>query len=361
MKKTRKKSLKLLWQLVYIVGTFLIIYFLGFSDPNFVSIGQHLNEFNTNWLLLCGLCVLGFWLVQGVVLQYLTHTMHCKVSFWKNLKVTLIGEYYSAITPFSTGGQPMQMGYYKRYGVNFAKSTCILAVRFIGYVLSMCIFYVVTMIVRGQMIYESYNALFWLTTLGFVINFATVLFLLFILINRKLVLRIGMFVIRVLTKISFFKKKKDRMTEKFTKGVDEFATAGEFIRKQPSRSVIVLLLSVLSILSLYSITYCIYRGVGLQGAGYIDLFTMQIFLYLAVAFFPTPGAIGASEGGFYLFFALYFPENLLYFAMMIWRLFTYYSNLIVGAILIIWDEVYYMIRGKKRGKETLPPEAEGQG
>lgn len=103
MKKTRKKSLKLLWQLVYIVGTFLIIYFLGFSDPNFVSIGQHLNEFNTNWLLLCGLCVLGFWLVQGVVLQYLTHTMHCKVSFWKNLKVTLIGEYYSAITPFSTG------------------------------------------------------------------------------------------------------------------------------------------------------------------------------------------------------------------------------------------------------------------
>ena len=335
MKKTRKKSLKLLWQLVYIVGTFLIIYFLGFSDPNFVSIGQHLNEFNTNWLLLCGLCVLGFWLVQGVVLQYLTHTMHCKVSFWKNLKVTLIGEYYSAITPFSTGGQPMQMGYYKRYGVNFAKSTCILAVRFIGYVLSMCNFYVVTMIVRGQMIYESYNALFWLTTLGFVINFATVLFLLFILINRKLVLRIGMFVIRVLTKISFFKKKKDRMTEKFTKGVDEFATAGEFIRKQPSRSVIVLLLSVLSILCLYSITYCIYRGVGLQGAGYIDLFTMQIFLYLAVAFFPTPGAIGASEGGFYLFFALYFPENLLYFAMMIWRLFTYYSNLIVGAILII--------------------------
>ena len=87
MKKTRKKSLKLLWQLVYIVGTFLIIYFLGFSDPNFVSIGQHLNEFNTNWLLLCGLCVLGFWLVQGVVLQYLTHTMHCKVSFWKNLRI----------------------------------------------------------------------------------------------------------------------------------------------------------------------------------------------------------------------------------------------------------------------------------
>lgn len=203
----------------------------------------------------------------------------------------------------------MQMGYYKRYGVNFAKSTCILAVRFIGYVLSMCIFYVVTMIVRGQMIYESYNALFWLTTLGFVINFATVLFLLFILINRKLVLRIGMFVIRVLTKISFFKKKKERMTEKFTKGVDEFATAGEFIRKQPSRSVIVVLLSVLSILSLYSITYCIYRGVGLQGAGYIDLFTMQIFLYLAVAFFPTPGAIGAQRGRILSVLCAVFPRK----------------------------------------------------
>ena len=75
--KDKEKSLKLLWQLVLHRWNFFNHLFPGFSDPNFVSIGQHLNEFNTNWLLLlCGLCVLGFWLVQGVVLQHLTHTMH---------------------------------------------------------------------------------------------------------------------------------------------------------------------------------------------------------------------------------------------------------------------------------------------
>ena len=159
------------------------------------------------------------------------------------------------------------------------------------------------------MIYESYNALFWLTTLGFVINFATVLFLLFILINRKLVLRIGIVCHPCAYENLFLQEKKERMTEKFTKRVDEFATAGEFIRKQPSRSVIVVLLSVLSILSLYSITYCIYRGRGLQGAGYIDLFTMQIFLYLAVAFFPDAGSDRRQRGRILSVLALYFPKT----------------------------------------------------
>jgi len=346
-----KSKLKFIWQLFYIFGTFLIIYLLGFADPEFVNIGESLKQFNPFWLLMCGLCVLGFWLVQGVVLYYCTATLNYKVSYWKSLKVTLIGEYYSAITPFSTGGQPMQMGYYKRYGVNFALSSCILAVRFIGYVLSLCIFFLVMMVVRGGMIYRDYNALFWLTTLGFVLNFASVLFLVFIVINRNLVMRMGMFVIRLLVKLPFFKKKKDQMILKFEKGVEEFAAAGEYLKRDMVKTLIIILLSLVSIAFLYSITYCIYLGMGLSGASYPDLFTMQVFLYLAVAFFPTPGAIGASEGGFYLFFQLYFPPNLLYFAMMLWRLFTYYSNLLVGAVIIVWDEVYYLIKGRRRKGE----------
>ncbi len=349
-KKNRSK-LKFIWQLVYIFGTFFIIYLLGFADPSFLNIGESLKRFNSFWLLICGVCVLGFWLIQGVVLNYCTASMYCKISYWKNLKITLIGEYYSAVTPFSTGGQPMQMGYYKRYGVGFAKSSCILAVRFIGYILSLCIFFVVMMIFRGAMIYTQYTALFWLTTVGFLVNFGSVLFLFFIIIKRNLVMRIGMFVIRVLTKLRFFKKKKERMVQKFEDGVEEFAAAGDYLKKDIRKTLVVILLSLASVACLYSITYCIYKGVGLSGAGYLDLFTMQVFLYLAVAFFPTPGAIGASEGGFYLFFALFFPANMLYFAMILWRLFTYYSNLIVGAVIIIWDEVYYMLKGKRRKKD----------
>ncbi|MBQ9942578.1 MAG: flippase-like domain-containing protein [Christensenellaceae bacterium] len=353
-KKKKRSKLKLVWQLCYIFGTLVLIWVLGFSNPEFLSMGESLKRFDGSWLLMCGLCVIGFWIAQSFVLQYCTHTMGCKISYWKNLKITMIGEYYSAITPFSTGGQPMQMGYYKRYGVGFAQSTCILAVRFVGYVSAICICFVISMIFGGRTIYHEHNAMFWLMILGFVLNFASVLFLLFILINKKLVQSVGMFVINLITKIKVLKKRKERMVEKFAKGVDEFSMVGEFIKKDVKKLFIIIGLSLLSVMSLYSMTYCIYRGMGLCEASYFDLFSMQIALYLAVAFFPTPGAIGASELGFNMFFADFYPAGLLYFAMLLWRLLTYYSNLIIGATMIIWDEVAAMIRAR-RGKPVPPP------
>lgn len=353
MKKKRSKW-KFVWQLVYIFGTMLIIYFLGFADPEFKKLSENLTQFDPFWLWMCLAALLGFWVIQGCVLAYCTRLVGDRISYWKNLKVTLIGEYYSAITPFSTGGQPMQMGYYKRYGVNFAKSTCILGVRFIGYIFSMCICYVLVMIFRGTVIYQQYNGLFWLTTFGFVINFVMVLFILMVLINKKLITKIGMFVINVMTKFKLFRNKREHLVEKFLKGVDDFSSAGAYLKTAPLKAVGVILISFASVVCLYSICYFIYRAMGLNAAGYIDLFTMQVFLYLAVSFFPTPGAIGASEGGFYMFFGSFFSPNFIYLAMMLWRLFTYYSNLIIGAILIIWDEVYTMIRGKKE-RPNQPP------
>ena len=104
MKKKRSKW-KFVWQLVYIFGTMLIIYFLGFADPEFKKLSENLTQFDPFWLWMCLAALLGFWVIQGCVLAYCTRLVGDRISYWKNLKVTLIGEYYSAITPFSTGGQ----------------------------------------------------------------------------------------------------------------------------------------------------------------------------------------------------------------------------------------------------------------
>lgn len=353
MEQKKKSSKKLIWQLVYIFGTLILIYLLGFADPEFQKIGDRIQQFHMGWLAMGLAGVLGFWLIQGGVLKYCTHFMGDKVSYWRNLKVTIIGEYYSAITPFSTGGQPMQMAYYKRYGIGLAKSSCLLSIRFIGYISSLCMFYIFMMIFNGSALYEQYTAVFWLTTLGFVFNIGSVIFIIVLLINKNLVLRIGNWVIRFLVRFKLFRKKEEAMRNKFTKGVDDFSAAGQYLRHHAVKCALVILLSILSIMCLYSVSYFIYRAMGFHEYGYLDLFTMQTFLYLAVAFVPTPGAIGASEGGFYLFFGVFFPQNLLYLAMFLWRLFTYYLNLIAGAVIIIWDELVCLIRRKRRGEENV--------
>jgi uncharacterized membrane protein YbhN (UPF0104 family) len=79
---------------------------------------------------------------------------------------------------------------------------------------------------------------------------------------------------------------------------------------------------------------------------------MQSFLSLAVSFFPLPGASGASEGGFYLFFSAYFTKVPVFIPMLIWRFISYYSILIVGALQVVVEEMLKMRRTKKSNMDV---------
>jgi hypothetical protein len=98
---------------------------------------------------------------------------------------------------------------------------------------------------------------------------------------------------------------------------------------------------------LFVIPYLIYLSFGYTAHGIYDVFTLQAMLFLAVSFIPLPGAAGASEGGFILFFSPVFGAATAV-AMLIWRFLTYYMMLIVGSLIVVFDEVIAMKRVKKR-------------
>jgi uncharacterized protein (TIRG00374 family) len=96
-------------------------------------------------------------------------------------------------------------------------------------------------------------------------------------------------------------------------------------------------LSCLQVLGLMSIAYCVYRALGLNAFSYPEILTLQFLLHIAASFTPLPGASGAQEGGFYIFFQHVFPAENLVGALLLWRFFTYYFTLIIGMIGIIAD------------------------
>ena len=65
-----------------------------------------------------------------------------------------------------------------------------------------------------------------------------------------------------------------------------------------------------------------------------DMLGAQSFVNMVSAFIPLPGASGGAEGSFYLFFGTFFG-NLIMPALFIWRIGTYYLN-IVGGIAFIF-------------------------
>ncbi len=334
-KPPRKRSL--LWQLLYILVTLVVLLWLGTNDAQLTALLSGGLPIQRQWLVYCALAMLGFWLLQAFAYQYIGRIVEARASFWTSLRITLFGEYYSAITPFASGGQPMQIAYYRRYGVNAAKAAMILAVRYVGYISAICVCYIVSVSVSGARILAAHPLVFWLTAFGFVINFASIVMVATLLLRSSFVQRVGLWLIGRITRIRPLAAKRDKWSEAFLKGMEEFTLAAECIRNNPMRCLLAMGMMLASVFCIFSVAYLVYRALGLSQSGYFDLFAMQLFLYLAASFAPTPGATGATEGGFYLFFAMVFPQNLLYSAMLVWRLFTYYVHLLIGGLLVVAD------------------------
>lgn len=340
----KKKSL---FSFIYIGVTILVIVLIMvFGETSIEDIGDALKSFNIWWMLACIGALLLYWLADALLLHDITAYMYKAEPLLQSIKIGIIGLYYCALTPSSTGGQPMQVVYMKRNKVPVGTATCIVCIKFVIYELSLCSIYVVAMLLRGIEYYKDYNQVFWLAALGFVVNLVAVFFIILTIVNKKLVLRLGGLIIRGLSKMKII-KNKEKTLENFEKTIDDYHTAASYISRYKLRALGSYMISLLNLGFLFVIPYLIYLAFGYSQYSIFDMFIMEAFLFLAVSFFPLPGAAGASETGFMLFFGPFFGAATVV-AMLIWRFLTYYMMLIVGSVLVVLDEVFSIRKAKRQ-------------
>jgi len=343
-----KKKKTRLFSLIYIGVTIIAIVMIGiFTDVN--KVAEAFKNFSVWWLLACLGALLLYWLTDGLLLHDITAYMYKKEPLARSLKVGIIGLYYGAVTPFASGGQPMQVLYMKRNNMPVGTATCIVCIKFVIYELSLCAIYVIAMLARGVYYYTNYHEVFWLATLGFVVNLAAVFFIILTIINKRLVVRFGNWLIRVFARIKVVKDKEKTLVN-FEKTIDDYHTAAAYISRYKLRAVGSFFISLVNLAFFFVIPYLLYLAFGNREYDILHIFTMQAFVYLAVSFFPAPGGSGAAETGFVLFFRPFFGPST-YIAMMIWRALTYYVMLIVGSIIVVFNEVLSMRRVKKEPVE----------
>lgn len=349
-----RKNRKYIFSIIYISITVIVVGLVAIFNPNFEDVFSAIARFSVWWLVACIGALLFYWLTDALLLYDITSYMYKREPFRRALKVGIIGLYYGALTPFATGGQPMQVMYLKRSKMPMGTATCVVCIKFVVYELSLCALYLAAMVLRGSYYYANYNEVFWFAMMGFVVNLVAVFFIILTIINKRLVLNIGAAMIRFLTRVKII-KEPEKTQGNFCKTIDDYHTAAAYISRYKLRAILSFFISVINLGFFFVIPYFIYLAFGNTDYGLIEIFTMQSLVYLAVSFFPTPGSAGAAEGGFLLFFGPIFGKSVA-IAMLIWRFFTYYLMLIVGSLLVVFDELFSI---RKRGREAAPPPDEG--
>ena len=108
--------------------------------------------------------------------------------------------------------------------------------------------------------------------------------------------------------------------------------------------------STIGLLALFGTTVFVYYAFGMSGTPWYQALTISCLLFVSASYTPLPGASGAQEGGFLLYFQGIFKNGTIGLALLIWRFFTYYLYLIVGVFTILLEKIILRREARKREK-----------
>lgn len=342
---------KLIFSYIYIILTVIVIGILLARSIESENLWKLLADMNYRWLGGALLCILMHWLMDALIVYWIIPFIAKeKRGFASCVKYGIVGLYYGALTPFASGGQPLQIVYMKRDGIPVGKSTAIVSVKHFVYLLAMCTSFIFYMMIRGIAFFNNYHAIFWVAVLGFLVNLFGVAFIFIMLTNKRLAIKIFKWIIMILHKIRIV-KHEDRAYSKIEKTIQDFSQASSYIRTHRIKTAVSFLLSLVKLSFMFAIPFMIYKAFNLSGYGMWDLSSLNTFMFLTVSFMPTPGTSFAAEGGFRL---VYFPVfgNFTAMAIIAWRFITYYMILIVGGLVVVFDQMLNIRKAKNLGRAS---------
>ena len=269
-------------------------------------------------------------LFDGIRLQIIIHGITGRwINLVTSLEVILTGSFMAAVTPFQTGGLPVQLYILYKNKISLGKGTLALFLRGIFYAL-----FIITLIPFLIPLYRSQveqGSMKLLPTYSIII-YSVIIIGFFVIILKPRIIKRG------LLKIFYRRKKKTRVVRFIGKTFSEIEEMRKefwrFTSKKGLHSLGAYIFTFLSSIPYYSIAPLILYGLGIK-VHFFSVFFLQVFLILFTFFFPTPGGTGAVEGGFAALFATVAPRYILGVYTLIWRFFTSYITAIIGGFFTL--------------------------
>ena len=311
--------------------SFGILLFFLFWGGGAASLSQIAAASKLEWLLLAiGCCVL-VWLLEGVTLHLFCRALYKDWRLPYSVCTGLIGILYSCLTPFSTGGQPMQIYTMHRLGMDTGKSGSIIAIKTLVYQGVLLVLTLVTIVWKLPYFQKNVSDFSFVTILGLLSNSAFLLFVALFFFSPRITDRLLRGGLKVLMRLHLCRKPLVRYS-KIHRELSSFHGSSKLFGKNPRLYLLAIFVTVVQILLGCMVPYLIYRTFGFSEVGPDVMVAAQAYVSMVSAFVPLPGASGGAEGSFYLFFSMFFTGGTIVPAMVLWRAITYYMNIAAGAV-----------------------------
>lgn len=355
----RKQKNKKIRSSIILIINFLIIggIFVYYVLTNDAVRIKDLFSLDIKWkFILCAVLML----LCSIVLESLRIFQLIKKSskksrFWLSLKTHMVGRYYDNITPFAVGGQPFQVFYLNKHGVNGEEATSVPLAKQIFTNIAVLIISIIVLIVNAFNPVTDSVAIKIISIVGLLVSGAFTFFVLFLSISKRVGPTIVIWVLKLLSKLHIVKNYKVTFFK-----VYRFVKNYQRIIKSYSKSALTvflqILLSILSITSLYAIVYFIYLAFLPLSDSAIVLSFGHIFCCMTICdlcsgIMPLPGGTGLAEISFDTLLKSWFAPIVFPWALLIWKVLTYFSFVLVGFVQNVFVNLKTLLK-KKQGKKN---------
>ena len=319
---------------IIVVVSLVLIVSLNYD---FDTVMSYIVNMNIVWFVVAVVVMMISRLIIGICSYMIVKINGENVEFGKMLQINYIIPFFHGITPFSGGGQPMEIYYLHSEGVSKTKATNVVLQNFILYQSALIILSVFAVTYNYLFkLFPSDSFMRGLVTLGFIINFLVLLFSYMLSFSKKVnkfILNKGL---SFLAKIKII-RKVDTTREKLNNYINKFYISASLLKTQKRKVLIVLFLNVLSLIVQYSLPFIVGIGMGANSLNALSMIVATTYVMMIGSFVPIPGGTGGIEYGF-VYFIGYILNNpgLVTAIMLIWRLISYYFAMILGAVTLIF-------------------------
>jgi len=262
-----------------------------------------------------------------------------KISLMESFKHIVIVQFFNNVTPFSLGGQPMEIYMIQKHNIKTADATNITIQNFIFYQLGLVIFGLIA--VSYNYIYGVFppgSLLKKLVLLGFIFNTFVVFMLFFIMLSKKFTDKVMHIIVFLCTKIRIV-KNKEKTIDKWKIKLEEFHNGAKELRKRKALFVYGALLNVVSLGCLYLVPLFVMFSLGnFTDVNVMETLTASAYIMIIASSIPIPGGTGGAEFGYLYFFGSFVKGPVLTTSLLIWRFITYYLGILVGGIALNFDK-----------------------
>ena len=344
----RQKTFKKITTIVFITFMVSVLAFTAYKDffvnKNFPSLDDLKEIFGKGWLFFI-LGILSFILsffFKGLKNVFMCKSMTGKAHFITCMETGIIGTYYNNVTPLAVGGQPFEIYHLSKHGVHGGVASSIPIASFFINQLAFVILGIVSLVLFAGNIFNAPEELYGIFSPAFytltIVGLGCCIFVPSLVVFFSLLPRIGAklvyFVIRVGKKLRIVKKPQETL-QKTIKTVVHNSHCLKKIASKPLLFLSLFILSFLENLANVSIAFFVLKGFGLDlGLTFITewliICSICFILFASITFIPTPGNSGAADLSFFLLFETVLFAGLAFPAMLVWRLFSFYSTIILG-------------------------------